>query len=58
MDKDIEMELEIVRLVREIAEDEKKVVCAESWNLPDKAGMIISTIDRKLQVLHILKDRA
>jgi len=56
MNKDIENE--IVRLVREIADDEKKVKNKLSWELPEEAQQYVESINRKLEVLRILKDRA
>ena len=56
MSKDIEME--IVRLVQEIAKDEKKVEDKLFWELPEEAKQYTDRINRKLEVLRILKDKA
>jgi len=56
MCKDIEME--IVRLVREIADEEKKIKTAQSWELPEKEQQHITNINRKYELLKILKEQA
>ena len=45
---------EILRLVKEIAEDEKDLVIAEKYNDPKKLKLYSSSIERKMSVLRII----
>lgn len=46
---------EIVRLVREIGEDERDLRRAEGWNDTVKMERLKGSINRKLQLIEILK---
>jgi hypothetical protein len=53
------IEKEIVRLVKEIAKDEKDLTDAERWDLPDKIQRYTLSMNRKIELLKILtKDKA
>lgn len=49
------IEMEIVRLVKEIASDEKEIIRAEQLELTFKAKRYRDSIERKLRLLEILK---
>lgn len=49
------IEMEILRLVKEIARDEMKVMSALDYNLPEQAQTYKDSIERKIKLLEILK---
>jgi len=52
------IDMEIVRLLKEIANDEKDLRDAERWNHDDKIKRYTASMDRKLGILKILKEKA
>jgi len=52
------IEMEIVRLVKEIAEDELELISAERLLLDDKIKRYTNAMNRKLDLIKILKDRS
>jgi len=52
------IEKEIVRLVKEIAEDESDLGRAQRFENEDKSKRLLSSIDRKMELLRILKSKA
>lgn len=49
------IEMEIVRLIQEIEEDEKELVRAEKFGLKSKTEIYTKAIERKIKLLEILK---